>query len=138
MPNRAAMFGFDCASAAAKTTRARRAELCAVEGAFTSEPPVPPLALLGWAEDLAATAGESPARGQNRRAQQPGLLRNGVIGNRLAGQQNHLTLARYPLGGGAGPSPGFQLLPLGFIKPKSSGAGEHAPVRSRCRPIVDN
>jgi hypothetical protein len=65
-------------------------------------------------------------------------MRDGVIGNPLARQQNCLAFARHFLWGGAGPSPGFQLSSLSFIEHKTSGAGEHAPIKSRYRHIVNN
>src|SRR5215831_16864061 len=102
------------------------------------EHPPRPVALLGMVERLAAAAGEGGARRQNGGARQSGLLRNGLVGNPLAGEQNHSTLASYPLRRPTVPNPGLQLLPLIFVEHKSSGAGKHASIKSRCRSIVKN
>ena len=100
--------------------------------------PSRPLAFLGLAEGCAAAERKSRARGQNGGARQPGLLCDRVVGHPLARQQNRLALAGHPLRRSASPSPRLQLSFLRFIDHKSSGAGEHAPIRSRNRPIVNN
>src|SRR5207302_3197841 len=87
------------------------------------------LALLRLAQSLEAAAAESRARGQNRRARQPGLLSNRVVGNPLAGQQNRLTRASHPLRGGTGPSLGLQLLLRRFIDRTTGATGYRAPTR---------
>lgn len=73
------------------------------------EPALRPLALRRLPEGLAAPAAKSRAGGQNGGARQPCLLSNGVVGDPLAGQQNHFTLARQALRRGAEPRSRFQL-----------------------------
>jgi hypothetical protein len=68
------------------------------------------LALARLTEGFAAPAREGGTGCQSGRTGQPGLLRDGVVGNSLARQQNYLALARHPLRVGACTSPALQLV----------------------------